>query len=120
MTINERIKYYRKAAGLTQAELAKKAGYSSHSAIAKIEKGELELPASKIAKFAEIFGVSPSDLLGHTEVKADALTEEERQILRAYREAEPNIRDAVATILQVRRLSAYYEKLKELTEKKEK
>ena len=116
MTVNQRIKNYRKSAGMTQAELAKRAGYSSHSAIAKIEKGELELPASKIEKFAEIFGVSPSDLLGHTELKTDVLTEEERLVLRAYREADPEVRAAIATLLGVRRLTAYAEKISEYLE----
>lgn len=99
MTIHERIKNLRKDKGLTQAELAELAGYKSHSAIAKLEKGDLELPSSKIERFAEIFGVSPSDLLGHTEIRTDVLSEEERRILRAYRDASPEMKHAIATVL---------------------
>lgn len=60
----ENIKKYRKQAGLTQEELAKKAGYTDRSSIAKIEAGHVDLTQSKIRQFAEIFGVTPSALMG--------------------------------------------------------
>lgn len=60
----ENIKKYRKQAGMTQDELAKKAGYTDRSSIAKIESGHVDLMQSKIKQFADIFGVSPSELMG--------------------------------------------------------
>lgn len=47
------IKQLREDKGLSQDELAKKTGYTSRSSIAKIEKGEVDLPRSKIIAFAE-------------------------------------------------------------------
>lgn len=52
---------------MTQEELAKRAGYSDRSSIAKIESGVVDLSQSKIAQFADIFGVTPGDLMGWDE-----------------------------------------------------
>ena len=49
---------------LTQSELATKMGYADKSMIAKIEKGLVDLPQSKIIAFAEALHVSPGDLMG--------------------------------------------------------
>lgn len=62
-TIHEKIKTYRMQLGMTQSELAKRAGYTDRSSIAKIESGVVDLPQSKIRVFANIFGVSPADLI---------------------------------------------------------
>lgn len=50
--------------GLTQEELAKRLGYADKSMIAKIEKGVVDLPHSKVSEFAKVFGVSPAYLAG--------------------------------------------------------
>lgn len=58
------IKTLREAQGLSQDELAKKTGYTSRSSIAKIEKGEVDLPRSKIIAFAEALNTTPGRLMG--------------------------------------------------------
>lgn len=58
------IKQLREAKGLSQDELAKKTGYTSRSSIAKIEKGEVDLPRSKIIAFAEALDTTPGFLMG--------------------------------------------------------
>lgn len=58
------IRKYRVSAGMTQDELARRAGYTDRSSIAKIEKGIVDLPQSKIKQFADIFGVTPGTLMG--------------------------------------------------------
>jgi repressor LexA len=58
------IKKQRTERGWSQDELAKRAGYTDRSSIAKIEKGLVDLPQSKIAQFARIFGVTSSMLMG--------------------------------------------------------
>jgi len=60
------IREYRKSKHMSQEELAKRTGYSDRSSIAKIEKGEVDLPQSKIALFASALGVSASELMGDT------------------------------------------------------
>jgi len=64
LKLYENIKFYRKKNGMTQEDLAKRAGYTDRSSIAKIERGVVDLPQSKISQFAEIFGVSSGDLMG--------------------------------------------------------
>lgn len=67
LKLYENIKSYRKQCRMTQEELAKRAGYSDRSSIAKIESGVVDLSQSKIAQFADIFGVTPGDLMGWDE-----------------------------------------------------
>lgn len=73
--------------GWSQNELAKRAGYKDRSAIAHIEDGTVDLPQSKIKLFADIFGVTPSDLFGQHEPLFEQryLTEDELAIITAYR-----------------------------------
>lgn len=66
------IKRYRKAAKMTQEELARMAGYTDRSSIAKIEKGQFDLSQSKIKQFADIFGVTPGQLMGWDSDPAEA------------------------------------------------
>ena len=60
----ERIKEFRKLRHMTQAELAKDAGYSDRSAIALIESGKIDLPKSKINAIADALRIPPELLLG--------------------------------------------------------
>lgn len=77
LKLYENIRLYRKQAKMTQDELARKAGYTDRSSIAKIEKGLVDLSQTKIKQFADIFGVTPSTLMGWNEVeeKNDALSD---------------------------------------------
>lgn len=72
LKLYENIKRCRTAAGMTQEELARRAGYTDRSSIAKIEKGVVDLPQSKIKQFADIFGTTPGHLLGWDVAPADA------------------------------------------------
>lgn len=65
--IGVKIKRERERIGLSQAELARRVGYSSRSTINKIEKGERDIPRDKVEKFAQILGVNPNYLAGFTE-----------------------------------------------------
>jgi len=58
------IKEKRLELNMTQTDLAQKAGYADKSMIAKIEKGSIDLPLSKIALFADIFDTSLGELIG--------------------------------------------------------
>ena len=53
LELYKNIRKFRKMRGWTQAELADRVGYTSHSAIAKIEAGKSDLPQSQIRKFAQ-------------------------------------------------------------------
>lgn len=68
-TMYDRIKMLRLQNGLTQLEASQKLGYTSPSTISRIEKGEIDLPQSKIQAFADLLGVSVTYLLyGTTEI----------------------------------------------------
>ena len=60
----EKIKQYRKNLRMTQEEFALLTGYTDRSSIAKIEKGEIDFPQSKIERFAETLGITPTHLMG--------------------------------------------------------
>ena len=63
MTVGERIKKKRLELGMTQDELAKKAGYKSRSSINKIECSR-DLPIKKVKKVAAVLECTPSYLMG--------------------------------------------------------
>lgn len=90
LTLYENIKNLRKGRGWSQEELAKKMGYTDRSAIAKIESGSVDLSESKIMAFAKVFGVKPCVLMGweNTPVATKDISEEEYQLVVAYRKAE--------------------------------
>lgn len=56
--IGERIKVARKAAGMTQDDLARICGYKHKSSITKIEHGETDLPTEMINTISTVLGVS--------------------------------------------------------------
>lgn len=60
------IRKFREMRGMSQQELADKAGYNDRSSIAKIESGKVDLPKSKISDFARALNVSEQKLLGYT------------------------------------------------------
>ena len=69
LKLYENIKRHRKAKKMTQDELARLTGYTDRSSIARIEKGEIDLPQSKIKQFAQALGTTPSQLMGWEEVQ---------------------------------------------------
>lgn len=67
LKLYENIRLLRISHGWNQSELAEKVGYSDKSMISKIEKGAVDLSRSQIMKFAKVFGVTASVLLGDTD-----------------------------------------------------
>ena len=64
--IGQRIKQVREALGMTQAELARRMGYSARSTINRIENGSQAFPMKKLDKFAEVLDITPAFLAGFT------------------------------------------------------
>ncbi len=60
--VASKLKQYRLANGLTQAELAARAGINTN-AYAKIERGERTAVVSTLKKLAKALGVKSSDIL---------------------------------------------------------
>jgi len=79
LELYRRIKSRREELGLSQDELARKLGYKSRSSIQKIEKGENDIPQSKVKAFAEALDTTPEYLMGWTPSK------EETKLVVGYR-----------------------------------
>ena len=69
------IKHYRELRKMTQAELAQKIGYANRSAVARIEKGDFDLPQSKIIAIADALDVTPGELMGEDGTSDEPVTE---------------------------------------------
>jgi transcriptional regulator with XRE-family HTH domain len=64
MTIGERIKTRRNEMGLSLRDAAARLGYNDHTTLSRIEAGKVDLPQSRIVKFAEVLGVTPGYIMG--------------------------------------------------------
>ena len=64
MDIGERIKIRREQLGMSQAELARKVGYTSRSTITRIERDGNGISQDKIVAIARALKVTPSYLMG--------------------------------------------------------
>ena len=72
LEIYKRIRARREELGISQEELAKRMGYKSRSSINKIEKGENDIPQSKIIAFAQALRTTPEALMGWEHPSASA------------------------------------------------
>lgn len=104
MNAGEIIKKLREYKHLTQTDLAKRVGYADKSMIAKIEKGQIDLPQSKIFAFAKALDTTPSALMGLDGVSPNSMTitnPNEIQIIENYREASETTKKAINTLLNL-------------------
>ena len=60
--MKEQLKTLRLAAGLSQAQLARKRGYDSTSVICMWESGRRKPPTDKLPQLARVFGCSIDEL----------------------------------------------------------
>ncbi len=68
-SIGEKIKARRIELGWSLRELAKRMGYANQSTVARIESGAIDIPQSKVVKFAEVMGTSVAFLMDWEEVQ---------------------------------------------------
>ena len=69
MNIGKKIKERRIELGWSQRELSDRMGYSNHSTITRIESGKVDIPQSKVVKFAEVMGTTVAYLMDWEEVQ---------------------------------------------------
>lgn len=72
--VGEKIKIRRLELGWSLRELASRMGYANQSTIARIESGAIDIPQSKVVKFAEVMGTSIAFLMDWEEVEKKAGT----------------------------------------------
>ena len=98
--IGRRISQYRKEQGLSQKEFAKLIG-ASNSRVSNWEQGRNGPDADILADICRVLKVSPSELLDiHLSDSEDKLSDQERKVLRAYRQ-KPELQQAVNILLGV-------------------
>lgn len=91
-----RIRQFRKAAGLSQAQLGAKIGiHQTH--VGNIENGDRPLTLDYARRIAKVFNITVADLL-EDEDNPDRLTPEERELIALHRSASAQEK---ATILRV-------------------
>ena len=85
MHIGERIKARRVELGWSQRELAEKMGYKNHSVVARVEAGKIDLPQSRLDKFAKVLGLSHAYLLGLVTEKESKKNDQLAQLVAKMR-----------------------------------
>lgn len=70
--------------GMTQSELARAAGYENRSSIARIERGDTNLPQSKIVDIAAALKVTPSYLMGWEDEEVAILTARQEATIEKF------------------------------------
>lgn len=70
----KRIRARRKELKMSQEELAAAIGYTDRSVISRLEKGEIDLPQSKISMFAKALDTTPEWLMGWTDREKPAIS----------------------------------------------
>ena len=73
----ENIRRRREELGMSQEELAHRVGYTSRSTIARIERGDINIPQDKIILFARALKVLPEFLMGWTEDEGIDISDED-------------------------------------------
>lgn len=68
-SVGEKIKLRRSELGWSLRELAKRMGYANQSTVARIEKGIIDIPQSKVVKFAEVMNTTVAYLMDWEEVQ---------------------------------------------------
>lgn len=95
LKLYERIKERRKALGISQQELAELTGYTDRSSIAKIEKGEVDLPQSRILAFAQALNTTTTDLMGD-----DGKADFEQKIKAVLKDEDGEVVEEVVEIIE--------------------
>ena len=96
MEIGERIRLRREELKMSQEALARRVGYSSRSAIARIEQGNRGVDLSRLAAFAAALHTTTAYLLG-----AEDIDRLHHDLMAMYDNAQPAVQDTVRRILDI-------------------
>lgn len=90
MTIGDRIRARREELGMSQSDLARKAGYKSRSSINKIENDDRGATRENLISIARALRVTPSYLMGWEESNASELTTIQEELIEKIFELTPD------------------------------
>ena len=94
-----RIKELRIKNGWLQSELASRLNTGKNT-VSRYETGQRQLDPETILKLCEIFDVSADYLLGRAALPSPALSEEETELVLAFRRADEDAKDMVRLALK--------------------
>ena len=101
MIYNERIKTLRLSHRMTLKEVSARLGVTEATA-QRYESNNIKvIPYDAIEKYADIFGCSPSYIMGWENETQITLSAEETELIVAYRQAPEGRQEAVKTLLGV-------------------
>lgn len=100
MTVGERIKQRRMELGLSQEEVALKAGYKSRSSVNKLE-GSRNLPLSKVEKMAAALECSPSYLMGWLDEAPFTAMSKTSDVIAAHKATGTPIKDLIGVNYEI-------------------
>lgn len=102
----ENLKYYRNLLGMVQEDFAKSMGVT-RSTLANYESGRSEPSFAFVCKAASVLGVSIEQLLtnyvSEEYTRRLLVTDEESELVRVFREADPVYRNVAMDILRSHR-----------------
>ena len=93
-----RLRDLRIAAGWTQTQLGKKIGIAK-TTVSGYETEDRQLTPALINAFCDIFGCTADYLLGRSEARCPAVSEEEVRLLLAWRAAPDHVKEAISILL---------------------
>ena len=94
-----RIRELRKSQGWLQSDLADKLNTTAQS-VGRYETEQRQLDPETILKLCEIFDVSADYLLGRAALPSPELSEEETELVLAFRRADEDAKDMVRLALK--------------------
>lgn len=105
ITIGEKIKERRKELGLSLRDLSDRMGYANHSTIARIESGAVDLPQSKVIKFAEVLDTTVPYLMDWEDpkeksVEDDGLSENIKQLIEFVKSVPEDKADLILRVMR--------------------
>jgi repressor LexA len=100
MDFGQKIKQIRKSKGMSLEQVGDIVGVGK-STVRKWETGDIaNMRRDKIALLGKALGVEPAYLMGWTDEQQETLTPEEIDLIKAYRDALPVIRNAAMNMLK--------------------
>lgn len=94
-----RIKELRTSNGWRQQDLAARLN-TNQQTVGRYETGTRGLDVETILKLCEIFGCSADYLLGRSDLPSPELSDEERELVAAFRQADGDAKDMVRLALK--------------------
>lgn len=100
LQLGYRLTDIRKSLGLSQADAAQKIGIPQ-STYSGYETGSRKITLSTLKQIAGAYGVSVDSLLGNAMATAEALTLEEEEVIKMYRQADNDTKRMVEKLLRM-------------------